>query len=249
MLPNYDEWLDPPVPDGHLLEPSGFAPKAVAVCRRLLLTLLFTDIVGSTRASERLGDDNWMALLQRHRAVVRAQLAQFGGREIDSCGDGFLAVFARPVVALQCAGNIRDALVSCGLQIRAGVHAGECCFDGSRVGGIAVHVAARIVALAQPMEVLVSDTVWDLVAGSGLAFADRGHHALRGLSRRRRLFAYCTVGMRHPVHERAALPPAVPAPERRNDVRRPAPAMASLLPLEHRSVDGSDVGIQFVTPE
>ena len=177
------------------------------VCRRLLLTLLFTDIVGSTRASERLGDEAWLELLQRHHAVVRALVSALAGHEVDCCGDGFFAVFGSPASAIRCAGHIRDALARCGLQVRAGLHAGECCFDGARVAGIAVHVAARIVALAQPMEVLVSDTLRDLVAGSGLGFTDRGRHVLKGLSRRRALYAYCAGDVAAAAEDAAALPP------------------------------------------
>jgi class 3 adenylate cyclase len=167
-------------------------PSAVsepALCRRLLLTLLFTDIVGSTQIAERLGDDAWFALLNRHRAIVRAQLARQGGREVDSCGDSFFAIFPGPARAVRCAEDICRALEGTGIEIRAGIHAGECDFSGDRVSGIAVHVAARIAALARPKEVLVSDTVKDLVAGSGLSFSDRGRHGLKGLGGLRRLFA------------------------------------------------------------
>jgi class 3 adenylate cyclase len=155
---------------------------AAVACRRLLLTLLFTDIVASTRLAQRLGDAEWHALLNQHRALVRAQLARLGGKEVDCCGDGFLAIFPGPGVAIHCAVAVCQALFALGIEIRAGIHAGECDFEEGRVSGIAVHVAARIVALARPGEVLVSDTVKDLVAGSSLPFADRGRRKLRGLS-------------------------------------------------------------------
>jgi hypothetical protein len=160
----------------------------------LLLTLLFTDIVGSTRIVERLGDEAWNALLRRHRAVVRAQIARLGGREVDSCGDSFFAIFDGPARAVRCAEHIGHALAGMGIAIRAGIHTGECDFGGDRVSGIAVHVAARLVALARPGEVLVSETVKDLVAGSGLEFSRRGRYALRGLSESRQLFALSATG-------------------------------------------------------
>jgi class 3 adenylate cyclase len=203
------------LPDEPVAEPCTIVAANAACgptsCRRLLLTLLFTDIVGSTRMAERLGDEAWLALLQRHRAVVRAQLARVGGREVDSCGDGFFAIFPGPALALRCAEDIGHALVGLGIEIRAGVHAGECEFGGDRVSGIAVHVAARIAALARPMEVLVSDTVRDLVAGSGLTFSDRGRHALKGLSGSRQLFALGASQAHPAVAEPATLPAPVEA--------------------------------------
>jgi class 3 adenylate cyclase len=168
--------------------------------RRLLLTLLFTDIVGSTRLAERLGDDAWHDLLHRHREVVRAQIARSSGREVDSCGDGFFAIFPAPALALRCAAEVCRSLLALGTEIRAGVHAGECVFANGGVSGIAVHVAARLVALARPGEVLVSETVKDLVAGSGLAFADRGRRALKGLSGSRKLFALAAPDARNAEH-------------------------------------------------
>jgi class 3 adenylate cyclase len=161
-----------------------------AACRRLLLTLLFTDIVGSTRLVERIGDHAWRAVLSQHRAIVQAQLARAGGVEVDCCGDGFFAVFPAPALAIDCAAATCSALAAMDIEIRAGVHAGECDLeDSGRVSGIAVHVAARIASMARPGEVLVSETVKDLVAGSGLGFSDRGRRTLKGLGGRRRLFA------------------------------------------------------------
>jgi class 3 adenylate cyclase len=129
-------------------------------------------------------------VLHRHRAIVRAQLAGLGGVEVDCCGDGFFAVFPVPALALRCAAGVAHALLAAGIEIRAGVHTGECDVEaGNSVSGIAVHVAARIASLARPREILVSDTVRDLVAGSGLAFADRGRRTLKGLAGSRRLFS------------------------------------------------------------
>lgn len=164
-------------------------PARLAETDRSLLTLLFTDIVGSTELAERLGDDAWEAVLSRHNAIVRAQLSRFRGSEVDNTGDGFFATFDGPARAVRCAAAIRDALASLGLEIRAAVHCGECATVGGRVSGVAVHVTARMVNVAQPGEVLVSGTVRDLVSGSGLTFADRDWHALKGLNGSRQLFA------------------------------------------------------------
>jgi len=165
-------------------------PAQLASCRRLLLALLFTDIVGSTQLAERLGDRAWHGLLRQQRAIVRTQVARLGGVEVDCCGDGFFAIFLLPALAIQCAAFACDALFDVGIEMRAGVHAGECDFEQEeRVSGIAVHIAARIASLARPREVLVSETVKDLVAGSGFGFADRGRRTLKGLARPRRLFA------------------------------------------------------------
>jgi len=156
---------------------------------RMLLTLLFTDIVSSTETVERLGDRAWQRLLEQHWKIVRSELAAFGGTEVDNAGDGFFATFDRPARAVRCAEAIDAALARIGLAVRAGIHAGECAVREGRVNGVAVHVAARIAAMALPGEVLVSATVRDLVAGSELAFLDRDWHALRGLTGERQLFA------------------------------------------------------------
>jgi uncharacterized protein (TIGR00369 family) len=148
---------------------------------RLLATVLFTDIVGSTEHAERLGDAKWHELLDEHHALVRRQLQVFRGREVKTMGDGFLAAFDSPARALQCARVIRDGVARLGIEIRAGLHSGECEVAGSDLAGIAVHVASRVQAAARPGEVLVSSTVRDLVAGSGLRFTDRGRHQLKGL--------------------------------------------------------------------
>lgn len=156
---------------------------------RVLVTVVFTDIVGSTRRAQELGDERWQAVLGEHDAVVRAQLKAFAGREIKSTGDGFLAVFESPARAVHCARAIRDGVRHLGIEIRAGIHTGECELVGGDLAGIAVHAAARIESAASPGEILVSSTVCDLVAGSGLAFADRGLHELKDLDGARQLFA------------------------------------------------------------
>jgi pimeloyl-ACP methyl ester carboxylesterase len=151
---------------------------------RVLATVLFTDIVGSTQKAVELGDRRWRELLAGHDAIVRRQLERYRGREVDTAGDGFFATFDGPARAVRCATSIRDAVRALGLEIRAGVHTGECELDGEKVRGVAVHTGARVSALAQPGEVLVSGTVRDLVSGSGLAFDDRGEHALKGVGTR-----------------------------------------------------------------
>ena len=148
---------------------------------RVLATVLFTDIVGSTELAARLGDRRWSDLLVEHHAVVREQLKHFRGREIDTAGDGFMVTFDGPARAIRCALAIAEAVRALDLDVRAGVHAGECQVVGDRLAGIAVHVAARVCALADPGEVLASGTVRDLVAGSGIRFEDRGLHELRGV--------------------------------------------------------------------
>ncbi len=148
---------------------------------RVLATVLFTDIVSSTERSSELGDSRWRDLLDRHDAAVRRQLARFRGQEIKSTGDGFLATFDGPARALECAGAIRDAARQLGLEVRSGVHTGEIEIRGDDIGGIAVHIAARIATKAMPGEVWVSRTVTELVVGSGVEFLDRGDHDLRGV--------------------------------------------------------------------
>ena len=145
---------------------------------RVLATVLFTDIVGSTELAARLGDSAWRKLLERHHALVRVELARFQGRELDTAGDGFFAAFDGPARAVLAASAIRDALQGLALDIRAGLHMGECEVTDGKVAGIAVSIGARISSLAAPGEVLVSSTVKDLVAGSGIQFEDRGEHQL-----------------------------------------------------------------------
>ena len=156
---------------------------------RLLATVLFTDIVDSTRRAAEIGDRNWHALLDAHDAIVRSQLARFRGREVNTSGDGFLAMFDGPQRAIRCAMAIRDAVQALGIEVRAGLHTGECEVRGDDIGGIAVHIGARVSALAGPSDVLVSSTLRDLVIGSGLEFEDRGAHDLKGVPGEWHLFA------------------------------------------------------------
>jgi pimeloyl-ACP methyl ester carboxylesterase len=148
---------------------------------RVLATVLFTDIVGSTERAAALGDDRWRALLESHNELVRRQLAAFNGREVQTLGDGFLATFDGPGRAIRCALAICEGVGSLGIGVRAGVHCGECEVIGADIGGIVVHIGARVVARAAPGEVLVSSAVRDLVVGSGIEFADRGTHELKGV--------------------------------------------------------------------
>jgi class 3 adenylate cyclase len=171
---NVDEWID---------EAQEFltGSRSPVDPERVLATVLFTDIVGSTERAADVGDRAWRALLVRHRAVVRDRLEQFRGREVDTAGDGFLALFDGPARAVRCALAIAGDNRRFGLEIRAGLHTGEVELIGDDVGGIAVHIGARVAGLAGPSEVLVSSTVKDLVVGSGLHFEDRGAHALKGV--------------------------------------------------------------------
>jgi class 3 adenylate cyclase len=156
---------------------------------RVLATVVFTDIVASTARAAALGDRAWRNLLERHHALVRHELERHRGREIDTAGDGFMATFDGPARGIRCASAIVTGVRDLGLDVRAGVHTGECELMGDKLGGIAVHVAARVSAAAAPGEVLVSQTVKDLVAGSGIAFDDRGLHELKGVPDPRRLYA------------------------------------------------------------
>jgi class 3 adenylate cyclase len=159
---------------------------------RVLATVMFTDIVGSTVHARRKGDRRWRELLSTHDAVLRAELQHFDGREIKTIGDGMLATFASPDRALRCSAAMRDAVRSLGIEIRVGLHTGEIELRGSDIGGIAVHIAGRIQSLACGSEILVSRTVADLVAGSGLRFTERDAHELRGIPGSRRLYALTT---------------------------------------------------------
>jgi len=148
---------------------------------RVLATVLFTDLVGATAKAVELGDARWRELVREHHALVRTQLARFRGREIDTAGDGFFASFDGPARAIRCACAIAQAVGELGLDVRAGLHTGECELIDGKVGGVAVHIGARVATLAAPAEVLVSQTVRDLVAGSQIAFEDRGAHVLKGV--------------------------------------------------------------------
>jgi class 3 adenylate cyclase len=156
---------------------------------RVLATVLFTDIVGSSQRAAELGDRAWRELLAGHHAAVRRQLERFQGREVDTAGDGFLATFDGPARAVRCGSAIREAVGELGLEVRAGLHTGEVELADGKVTGIAVHTGARVAALAAPGEVLVSSTVKDLVAGSGIEFEDRGAHELKGIPGEWQLYA------------------------------------------------------------
>jgi class 3 adenylate cyclase len=155
----------------------------------VLTTVLFTDIVDSTRRAAALGDAAWRELLDRHDAVVRRQLAGFGGCEVVHTGDGFLATFDRPGRAVRCALAVTADVRELGLEVRAGLHTGEVELRGDNVGGLGVHIGARVASLAEPGEVLVSQTVKELVAGAGLGFLDHGPRRLKGVPDEWRLFA------------------------------------------------------------
>jgi class 3 adenylate cyclase len=155
----------------------------------VLATVMFTDIVGSTGRAAELGDTAWRQLLDEHNALVRRELARFRGEERDTAGDGFFATFDGPARAIRCAQAIVEGVRSLGLEVRVGVHAGECERIDGKLGGIAVSTGARIGALAGAGEVLVSSTVKDLVAGSGLEFEEHGTHELKGVPGEWRLYA------------------------------------------------------------
>ena len=156
---------------------------------RVLATVLFTDIVSSTAKAAELGDARWRELLGEHNALIRRLLARYRGKEVDTSGDGFFASFDGPARAIRCAQAIREAVAPLGVELRTGLHTGECELVEGKVGGIAVHIGARVAEAARPGEVLVSSTVKDLVAGSGLAFDDRGSADLRGVPGEWRLYA------------------------------------------------------------
>jgi len=156
---------------------------------RVLATVLFTDIVGSTEQATKLGDRRWRNLLERHHAVVRRELERYQGRELDIAGDGFFATFDGPARAIRCARAIGDGVEQLGLNVRAGAHTGECEILGDKVAGVAVNTGARVAAKAEAGEVLVSSTVKDLVAGSGIEFEDRGLHELKGVPGEWRLYS------------------------------------------------------------
>jgi pimeloyl-ACP methyl ester carboxylesterase/class 3 adenylate cyclase len=155
---------------------------------RMLATVLFTDLVDATGKARELGDRRWLDTLERHHSTVRRQLARFRGREIDTAGDGFFAVFDGPARAIRCASAIVDRVRELGIEVRAGLHTGECEVADGKVAGIAVHTGARVAAKAQGGEVVVSSTVKDLVAGSGIEFEDRGSHNLQGIPGEWQLF-------------------------------------------------------------
>lgn len=163
--------------------------REAAVPERILATVLFTDLVDSTATLASIGDSRWRTLIEQHHTVVRALLERFRGRELDTAGDGFLATFDGPARAIRCAKAIVEEVEHLGLRVRSGIHTGECDIVDSKLGGIAVHIGARVTALAGPGEVLTTSTVHDLVAGSGIAFADRGSHQLKGVPGDWRVYA------------------------------------------------------------
>ena len=156
---------------------------------RVLATVLFTDIVGSTAKAEQVGDQRWRDLLDAHRRIVRRELGRYRGQEVKSLGDGFLATFDGPARAVRCACAIAEAMGPLDIQVRSGLHTGEIEVTDGDVQGIAVHIAARVSALAGPGEVLASRTVKDLVAGSGLSFQERSKHKLKGIQELMDLYA------------------------------------------------------------
>jgi class 3 adenylate cyclase len=155
---------------------------------RVLTTIVFTDIVGSTQRAAELGDLRWHDLLDNHDRIVRLELKRFRGREVNTAGDGFVATFTSPSVAIECAHAIVDAVRSLGIEVRAGIHAGEAEVRGADIAGMAVHIGARVAALAAPSEVLVSSTVREIVTGSRLSFTERGEHDLKGVPGRWRVY-------------------------------------------------------------
>jgi class 3 adenylate cyclase len=168
------------------------------VPNRVLTTVLFTDIVGSTEQALSLGDSGWSDLLTQHRMDVRRQLARFRGTEVDTAGDGFFATFDGPARAILCASSLMADAHEVGLNVRAGVHTGECDLSGEKIAGVAVHIGARVAGEATAGEILVSRTVKDLVAGSGLEFDDRGLHNLKGVPEAWQLFAVRPPGLTAP---------------------------------------------------
>jgi class 3 adenylate cyclase len=193
--------------------------KHTADPERALATVLFTDIANSTMHASEIGDRRWRDVLDQHDAITRRHLASFGGREIKHLGDGFLLSFDGPARAIRCARAIAGDVAAVGLELRAGVHTGECEMRGSDIGGMAVHIGARVAAKARPNEVLVSAAVRDLVVGSGIEFADRGIHDLKGVPGDWQLLA---VGREEPS--------GVPAPAERADRDRLAPNAATPKP-------------------
>jgi class 3 adenylate cyclase len=155
----------------------------------MLTTILFTDIVGSTKKAAELGDGRWQSLLERHNAMVEDELQRFNGVMVKNTGDGFLATFDGPSRAVKCALAVINSARGLGIEVRAGVHTGECMIGPHDVSGIAVHLASRVLDEASPGEVLVSSTVKDLVYGSGISFRNRGEHELKGIEEKKRLFS------------------------------------------------------------
>jgi class 3 adenylate cyclase len=163
--------------------------RPIEIADRILATVLFIDIVRSTEHAAAIGDAPWLHLLDTFYALVRKEIERFGGSEMDTAGDGFFMTFDGPARSISCALAIRDTVKQLGIEVRAGVHTGECKPIGDKLGGIAVHIAARVLSNADPSEVVVSSTVKDLVSGSGIMFEDKGSHVLKGVPGEWRLFS------------------------------------------------------------
>jgi class 3 adenylate cyclase len=175
-----------------------------SVARRFVTTVMFVDVVDSTRRAVRLGDSEWLALQEAHEGMVRREVQRFAGRCLSALGDGLVASFGSAAAGVRCAASIAEGSKAFGIQVRAGVHSGECERRGTRLGGIVFHVGSRVVTLAGAGEVLVSRTVTELVAGAGFVFARRGSHRLRGLPGEWPLFAFVArrtgSGEQRPIH-------------------------------------------------
>jgi len=192
---NHAPWYEPEIIDRIVGETEEFltGSRSEAEIDRVLATVMFTDIVESTKRAAELGDRKWRALLDRHDETVRQQFARFRGHEVKNLGDGFLATFDGPARAVRCASAIAEAVQLLGIAVRNGLHTGEIVLKPGDIGGIAVHTAARVVNIAEAGETVVSGTVRDLVAGSGLRFRDRGLHQLRGLPEKLQLYSLLTA--------------------------------------------------------
>lgn len=206
---------------------TGSDRRLITASERRLLTVFFTDIVGSTVLAVEMGDARWRELIARHHGLVRVELKRFGGREIDTAGDGFFATFDRPAQAIRCAAAVVQAVRQLGIEVRAGLHLGEVEVAGKNVGGVAVHTGARVLSAAAPGDVLVTATLRELVAGSGLEFADRGQHALKGVPGTWQLYGLETVDGR-PLEP---VPDTPTAAERRAAIAAPTILRRRRTPL------------------
>lgn len=187
-------WFEPEIVDRIIGETEEFltGSRSETEIDRVLATVMFTDIVESTKRAAELGDRRWHALLEQHNDTVGRQLTRFRGQEVKSLGDGFLATFDGPARGVRCAAAIAENVRPLGISVRSGLHTGEIELKPNDIRGIAVHTAARVAGIAEPNETMVSSTVRDLVAGSGLHFRDRGLHELRGLPEELRLYSLLT---------------------------------------------------------
>jgi class 3 adenylate cyclase/streptogramin lyase len=201
--------------------------RLITASERRLLTVLFTDIVGSTDLAVEMGDARWRELIARHHGLVRGELKRFGGREIDTAGDGFFVTFDRPAQAIRCAAAVVQVVRRLGIEIRAGLHLGEVEVAGKNVGGVAVHTGARVLAAASPGDVVVTATLKELVSGSGLEFTERGQHTLKGVPGTWQLYGLETVDG-HPLEPPQDAPTAA---ERRAAIAAPTLLRRSGIPL------------------